>query len=562
MKKLGIRIMALALAAALFLSMGAFAAGDAGSQENADRLHALGLFQGTGSGYALDKTATRLQGLIMLIRLLGEEDEALSCQEPCPFRDVAEGNPSRYTAYAYRMGYTTGTSATTFSPGGTMNFKGYVTFLLRALGYDDQAGDFTYAACLDKAAEIGMMDTASVSAISRTAPTFYRADLVDLSLAALTVKMKGQSVTLAETLVKKGVFTRAAGREQGVIGQGTQQSYTYQSRDYSTVERVTNTYTVASGRVTADVITVNMANPSVTVKTALVSNTLGATDTFANIVASSGAAVVVNGNFFEAYNDSKFPIGHVMVNGQFLYGVSGLTSFGFTDSGEIVVGRPGVFFYVEGGGYSWACYECNSRSQTASNSVLYTPAYGKSVAFTGSGVATVVSGGVIQSSQSVTAGSSVAIPQNGYVMFFGTSFTSTNYYRAPQVGTSVTMPPQLQGGSTGDFPLDRVVSIVSGAPRLVENGKICTNLEAGFQEARFTTSVTPRTAIGKLANGKLVIVSTSSASIQQMRELMLQLGCVEAVNLDGGVSTALAYQGKIVRTPGRQLTTTLQVIVK
>ena len=61
MKKLGVRIMALVLAAAMVLSVGAFAADGTGTQENADRLHALGLFQGTGSGYALDKTATRLQ---------------------------------------------------------------------------------------------------------------------------------------------------------------------------------------------------------------------------------------------------------------------------------------------------------------------------------------------------------------------------------------------------------------------------------------------------------------------------------------------------------------------
>jgi exopolysaccharide biosynthesis protein len=74
--------------------------------------------------------------------------------------------------------------------------------------------------------------------------------------------------------------------------------------------------------------------------------------------------------------------------------------------------------------------------------------------------------------------------------------------------------------------------------------------------------VTPRTAVGTLADGKLVIVSTSAASIQQMRELMLQLGCTDAINLDGGASTALAYQGQIVRNAGRQLTTTLQVFVK
>ena len=73
--------------------------------------------------------------------------------------------------------------------------------------------------------------------------------------------------------------------------------------------------------------------------------------------------------------------------------------------------------------------------------------------------------------------------------------------------------------------------------------------------------VSSRTAIGKLANGKMVIVSTGAASIQQMRELMLQLGCVDAVNLDGGASTALAYQGKVIRQAGRPLTTTLQIFV-
>ena len=66
-------------------------------------------------------------------------------------------------------------------------------------------------------------------------------------------------------------------------------------------------------------------------------------------------------------------------------------------------------------------------------------------------------------------------------------------------------------------------------------------------------------AIKSIPKNKLVIVSTGSASIQQLRELMLQLGCVEAVNLDGGGSTALAYQGKLIRSPGRELTTTLQI---
>lgn len=551
-----LRMIALTLIMALFMSTQALAV----DESNADRLYDLGLFKGTGSGYALDGTATRMQGLIMLTRLLGEEEAALSSTAPCPFTDVAVGNPSRYAAHAYEQGYTTGTTATTFTPSATIGFKHYVTFLLRALGYDDKNGDFTFATSLAKAAEIGMMDAESAAFIAQNNPTFYRADLVDLSLSALTMKLKDGSSTLAEQLVKRGVFSRSSGMAQGVLSSG-RETYTYQVRDFSTVTRASGSYTVPSGKVSADVITVNLSNPRVSVRSAMVGNRLGATANFSDIVASSGAEVVINGNFFEAYNDSKFPIGHVMVGGQFLYGVSGISAVGFTEDNEMRVGRPAVFFYARSGRTTWACYECNSRDQNPSTSVLYTPAFGASAAITCDGIATTIENGKITGSQPVTAGSTAAIPAGGYLMFFGNDFASTHYYRAPVVGASVTVTPELTKEDSNGFTLDGITSIVSGAPRLVEGSMICDTLEPGFQEARFTTAVTPRTAIGKLANGNLVIVSTSSASVQQMRELMLQLGCVDAVNLDGGASTALAYQGKIIRSPGRQLTTTLQILV-
>ena len=228
-------------------------------------------------------------------------------------------------------------------------------------------------------------------------------------------------------------------------------------------------------------------------------------------------------------------------------------------SGEVYVGRPAVFFYVRGGRNSWACYEMNSKTQGSDLSVVYTPAFGGSVPIKIDGTAATVAAGVITDVRAVTAGETVAIPAGGYVMVFGSDFTSTAWYREPAVGTSVTLTPGLTDSDTSGFPMEETTAMVSGGPRLVENGAICTTLEPGFQEARFTSAVTSRTALGKLADGKLVIVSTGSASIQQLRELMLQLGCVEAVNLDGGGSTALAYQGKLIRSPGRELTTTLQI---
>ena len=139
------RTLALALTLVLSLSV-SVPARAAVDETNAHRLNALGLFLGTGSGYDLGGTATRLHGIIMLTRMLGEEDAALSFDGPCPFSDVAAGKPSAYTGYAFAQGYTTGVSTTTFRPNGALSFKHYVTFLLRALGYDDGAGDFTFAA--------------------------------------------------------------------------------------------------------------------------------------------------------------------------------------------------------------------------------------------------------------------------------------------------------------------------------------------------------------------------------------------------------------------------------
>jgi len=66
-------VLALTLVLSLSISVPARAAVD---ETNAHRLNALGLFLGTGSGYDLGGTATRLHGIIMLTRMLGEEDAA------------------------------------------------------------------------------------------------------------------------------------------------------------------------------------------------------------------------------------------------------------------------------------------------------------------------------------------------------------------------------------------------------------------------------------------------------------------------------------------------------
>ena len=88
----------------------------------ADALYDLGLFQGAGTlpsgkpDYRLDRTITRAESIVMLLRLLGEADEAAAAKDTTPFTDLKGHWAASYIACAYEKGYTNGSSATTFAP--------------------------------------------------------------------------------------------------------------------------------------------------------------------------------------------------------------------------------------------------------------------------------------------------------------------------------------------------------------------------------------------------------------------------------------------------------------
>ena len=326
----------------------------------------------------------------------------------------------------------------------------------------------------------------------------------------------------------------------------------------SPVQHTSASYSLPSGTVSANVISV---------RSAIVGGKLNATAPFADIVASSGGAVaVINGNFFESYEAIQDPIGPVMVNGSFIYGNSGsLTSVGITSDGKMYYGRPSIFYRVKttdgGTAQEWSGYNFNVFEQAADASVIYTPARGTTVPVTCAGAVLTVSNGVTTGYQQVAVGDTITIPADGFALWMGTGFTSTHYFSVPEMGRTVTLEPYLRVADEEGFSLEGVTTILSGAPRLVKDGVKYTGLDDGFKEARFTTAVTPRTAVGTTEDGKLLLVNVKAATIEQMRDLMLSLGCVDAINLDGGASAAMYYNGQTLAAPGRNLTSTLQVFV-
>lgn len=194
-----LRAVCVGAAAAAMLTASAFAANYTNC---ADSLHEMGLFQGTQNGYDLDRTPTRAEAAVMLVRLLGKEAEAKTLTYTAPFTDL-KGWEKPYVQYLYSNGLANGTSRTTFNPTGKCTTQMYAMFLLRALGYSDTA-DFSYANAIETAREQGIYDTGIINV-----QNFLRDDAAAASYTVLSVSPKNSEGTLLDQLVSENAITEA-----------------------------------------------------------------------------------------------------------------------------------------------------------------------------------------------------------------------------------------------------------------------------------------------------------------------------------------------------------------
>lgn len=194
-----LRAVCIGAAAAAMLTASAFAANYTNC---ADSLHEMGLFQGTQNGYDLDRTPTRAEAAVMLVRLLGKEAEAKALTYTAPFTDL-KGWEKPYVQYLYSNGLANGTNRTTFNPTGKCTAQMYAVFLLRALGYSDTA-DFSYANAIETAREQGIYDTGIINV-----QNFLRDDAAAASYTVLSVSPKNSEGTLLDQLVSENAITEA-----------------------------------------------------------------------------------------------------------------------------------------------------------------------------------------------------------------------------------------------------------------------------------------------------------------------------------------------------------------
>ena len=186
------RVLSALLAVCLLLAMiPAVYAAQTEAAGAADTLYALGLFKGTGTDadgkpvFDLDRAPTRAEAVTMLVRLLGKESEAKSGSWTTPFTDVAAW-AKPYVGYAYANGLTTGVGKGLFGGGRPVTAAQYLTFVLRALGYESGT-DFSWDTAWTLTDALGITNGQYHAGTNNS---FLRADAALVSVCALGAAAK------------------------------------------------------------------------------------------------------------------------------------------------------------------------------------------------------------------------------------------------------------------------------------------------------------------------------------------------------------------------------------
>ena len=95
--------------------------------------------------------------------------------------------------------------------------------------------------------------------------------------------------------------------------------------------------------------------------------------------------------------------------------------------------------------------------------------------------------------------------------------------------------------------------VLTFGPALIKDGQV--TVSSSDEVGRAMTS-NPRTAIGQISEGHYLLVvsdgrtkESTGLSLRQLAELMQSLGAQIAYNLDGGGSSTMVFQGRVVNNP-------------
>ncbi len=274
-------------------------------------------------------------------------------------------------------------------------------------------------------------------------------------------------------------------------------------------------------------------------------------DKISNMVHDADAIAGINGTFF---GSSGEPLGVIMMNGE-------LVSYSINDRTALIIDRNNRCFIdnvslsgeISLEGVIIQLAGINDR-RNLGEAVIYTPRYGSQTNEDNPGIVLSVVGDEVKDISRARAW----IPKDGYAISLDPTYYNT-------VGNKVKIGSRIHT-TLKLMPLSGLTNleikhVIGGGPRLLKSGQIYISRNSERFKNDIAKSRAARTAVGINKEGNLVFVTvdkcgqsatsakSAGATLEELAQIMKDLGCVDAMNLDGGSSSVMVLKGDVINTP-------------
>ena len=282
-------------------------------------------------------------------------------------------------------------------------------------------------------------------------------------------------------------------------------------------------------------------NPNIEIAPQLASTDLKHRATIRTIAARNNSIAAVNGTYFKPQNG--VPLGTLMINKKVYTGpIYNRVAMGIGNN-EYKMAQVQFNSTLKAGRENLKIDNINQPRMLSTYVLLYTtdwgqtsptpPKYGVNIAIKDNKITTISYG-------------STAIPENGYVIS-GPKAKLEPFFSAKKISLDIKMIPEWEN----------VNHIISGGPYLVKDGSVFIDVTA--QKLGAITGKNPRTAIGYTAENEFIMVtvdgreqSSVGMTLGELAAMMKAFGCINAMNLDGGGSSVMYVNGRVVNNPAQK----------
>lgn len=259
-----------------------------------------------------------------------------------------------------------------------------------------------------------------------------------------------------------------------------------------------------------------------------------------------GAVAGINGSYFSPRTGE--PLGMLMINGQLVSSnMLNRSVLAIAGNGELTIDKTQLSTRLTLASGETYDFDGVNQQRGLNRMVLYTDHYGPATFSPAGGkeYSIMPDGTVLAVSES-----NAPIPPGGYVISAHGQAAAWLGARL-QVGAKVTMKSPLQEFWPG------VQHVLGGGPTLLRDGQVAISAIEEQFKPDITQGLAPRTAVGLTPAGEVLLVTVDGRQPQLSRGLSLaglsyllqQLGASDAMNMDGGGSTAMAIGPTIVNKP-------------